>query len=356
LTFKESDKVTGSSMVFRNNQMPIPSVRTSLHYQSTDGILKLSDGNLVQFADEFSDDDIDDALKYFGGGDNISVYHSGKSFAIEKRKPVQLADTIFYNTTNLRAGNYAIKVNVADWDGTITHAFLLDKYNNTSTVVVLNSETLYPFQVNADIASKASDRFLLVFKNTQLVPLPVKFISVKAAYQNDRDVLVKWTVSNMQQIQKFVIYKSNDGLSFLPIAERNDIINNTPTNDYVFVDSNNVNTTTFYKIGAVESDGSVSFSSVVSVKRQRSVSSFKVYPNPVTNGVIHLVSNNITRQHYQYQLINSLGQVICKGVINASLSMSSTDIHLTENVLPGYYHLKITGNDGTVYQIQVTID
>ena len=354
ITFKESDKITESHLVTRETQVNPPSLRSTLLYQATDGTYKLSDGNVVMIDEAFSNDQEDDALKYFNAGDNLAISKNGISFAIEKRKPFVLTDTVFYNLLISRTGNYSIKIKISDWITSSTNINLIDKYNNTITPVSVTDELLYNFQVNADATSKATDRFMVVFNNTPLAPLPVKFISITASYKNKVDVELKWTVSQEQNVSKYIIYKSADGLRFSKIGEEANLLNNGQIISYQFVDANNSNPTTYYKVSSVDFDGTIKYSNIVFVKNTTVKNVLTIYPNPVTNGVMNINVSSLKKQIYTYKIINYLGQVVDNGTINLINNTSGTNVILMAFVSSGLYTFKIVGEDGDVHTAQVT--
>ena len=354
ITFKESDKITESHLIFRETQSNPSSLRTSLLYQATDGSYKLSDGNIVMIDDAFSNEQADDALKYFNAGDNLAILKNGNSFAIEKRKPFVLTDTIFYNMLVSRAGNYSIKIKISDWITASTNIALIDKYTNTTTPINTSEELMYNFQVNTDAVSKATDRFMVVFNNSQLAPLPVKFVSVTAAYKNKVDVELKWKVSNEQNVSKYIIYKSTDGLRFSKVGEEVNLLNNGQINKYLFVDANNSNPITYYKVSSVDFDGSIKYSNIVSVKNTAVKNELTIYPNPVTNGIMNLNVSSLKNQIYTYKLINYLGQAVDNGTLNLTTNNSVVSVNLKSFVSPGVYTFKVVGEDGEAYSTQVT--
>ena len=356
VTFKESDKITDSRLVFRETQSNSPSLRSSLFYQTSDGAYKLSDGNLVMIHDSFSNDKTDDALKYFNSGDNWAVLKNGNSYAIEKRKPFDLTDTVFYNMLISRVGNYSIKINITDWVTASTNITLIDKYTNTATPVSISDELLYNFQVNSDALSKAADRFMIVFNNTPLAPLPVKFLAVNASYKNKVDVELKWTVSNEQNVAKYVVYKSTDGLRFNKVGEEVNVLNNGQVKNYLFLDPNNINPTTYYKVSSVDFDGTVKYSSIASVKYISVKNELAVYPNPVRNGMVNLNVSSLKNQAYSYAIINAKGQVADKGTFNLMSINNGINLSLQSFVAPGVYTFRIVGEDGDVHTTQVTFN
>lgn len=65
--------------------------------------------------------------------------------------------------------------------------------------------------------------------------------------------------------------------------------------------------------------------------------SFGIYPNPAEN-VLNIVSN---ANSFDYQLINSLGQVVKGGAANGNVQINVSE-------LEGIYFLKVTADGNTI--------
>ena len=347
ISFKESDKISGSRLVLRadeNNVNITPSIRTTISFLDTDGRYKISDGNLIMFDEVYADDASDDALKYFNVGDNFSIFRNGNSLAIEKRKPVQLNDTIYYKMLVSKIGSYNLKIDVSNWANSLTSAVLIDKFTNQSTAVRLTDSLVYNFYINAEAGSKASDRFMVVFNNAQLAPLPVSFVDVKATNKDENTVLVSWTVAQETNINKYEVERSENGIDFVKIGTQ--IALNSPTiHSYELLDEQPAMGVNYYRIRSVEATGASQLSKTVKIIRAKSKNQFTIYPNPVTNNTINVISNQSNFGKYFYQITDVLGKTIIEG---AWLNSQGTTkkINFLKGNANGVYLLKITNELG----------
>lgn len=354
ISFNETDKISGSRLVSRanqNNAIITPSIRSTISFLDTDGRYKISDGNLVMFEDAYSDDASDDALKYFNVGDNFSVFRNGNSLAIEKRKPVQLNDTIYYKMLVSKIGNYNLKIDVSNWTNSLTSAILIDKFTNQITPVRLTDSSVYNFDINADAGSKASDRFLLVFDNATLAPLPVSFVGVKAVRKDEKSVLVNWTVSQETNINKYEIERSGNGIDFIKIGSVL-ALNNASTHSYDFIDEQPNLGVNYYRIRSVEANGTTQLSKTVKVVRANSKQQFTIFPNPVTNNTISVTSNQTNFGKYFYQITDVLGKKIIEGEWLSSQGMTKK-INFLKGNASGVYSLKITNELGESFNYTI---
>jgi hypothetical protein len=70
-----------------------------------------------------------------------------------------------------------------------------------------------------------------------------------------------------------------------------------------------------------------------------------VYPNPVTDGSIHLQMNNMPKGTYGIQLINNLGQIVFSKVEEHPGGSGTETINPGKNLPKGSYHLEVTSPD-----------
>ena len=354
ISFKETDKVSGSRLVSRasqSNSLNAASVRSTLFFQGTNGDYKLSDGNLVLFDDVFSADQNDDALKYFNSGDNFSLYKNGNYYAIEKRKTVLTADTISYSMLVTRTGSYNLKINISNWANSLTNARLIDKFTYLTTAVSLTDSMVYTFEVNSNAASKAADRFMLVFNNAILGPLPVRFVDVKAETKDEQSVLVNWTVSQEVNINKYEVEKSDNGADYFKIGEQI-ALNNSLTHTYDFTDNHTSIGVNYYRIKSIDSDGTKQLSKIVKIIRTNDKELFTIYPNPVINETITITANQIYAGKYFYQIADIAGKKLMEGQWLTDLGMTKK-ITLSDEFAQGIYILTIKDENGKSYNYTI---
>jgi hypothetical protein len=335
----------------QNNAIVFPSIRSTISFLDTDGRYKISDGNLVMFDESFIADETDDALKYFNTGDNFYVSNNGRSLAIEKRKPVVINDTIFYKMFVSKIGNYNLKINVSNWANSLTSAKLIDKFTNQSTVVNVSDSLVYNFEINANEGSKANDRFLLVFNNAQLAPLPVSFIDVKAVKKDEKSVLVNWTVSQETNINKYEVERSENGIDFIKTGSVL-ALNNASTHGYDFIDEQPNFAVNYYRIRSVEAMGTTQLSKTVKIVSAISKQQFTIFPNPVTNNTISVTSNQSNFGKYFYQITDVLGKKIIEGEWLNSQG-TTKKINFLKGNASGVYSLKITNELGESFNYTI---
>lgn len=111
-------------------------------------------------------------------------------------------------------------------------------------------------------------------------PLPVSWVSIEAAWQNNKAV-VKWKVTNEVNLKEYVVERSSDGRQFHPIGTVK--ASAALAGQYQFTDEN-AGTENYYRIRQVDLDGAVAYSGNV-LLRKSGISKLSLYPNPAKETV-----------------------------------------------------------------------
>jgi hypothetical protein len=345
ITFKETAKVDGSASVLRINANA-PMFRTNL-YKVQNGNTDLIDGTL-QLLDENASTEVDenDAAKLTNLYESFGIRQQGSSLSLESRKPFEAADTVHYQTNQLKQAGYRFEFvpqNLVLANN--VEAMILDKYLGTTTPVSLAQTSTFDFVVNAEAASSASDRFKLIFR--QLRPLPVTFVEVKAA-KVDKKVLVSWKVENEMNIINYTIERSVDGRRFFPLGN----VRANGSTDYDFTD-NDPTSVNYYRIRSNGANAETKYSSIVKISFE-TTPLITVYPNPVKeDGKTNIKFTSKTAGNYEVKLLNALGQVVKTQTIKHmgidANYVFSFPIHMSH----GHYTLEINGKDGQKTRLKI---
>lgn len=340
VTITESMKESGSRIAAREDTPADRQfIRTKL-YASAGEIL---DGNLVGFDDEFENGyDNNDAVKFANGGENFGMSRFGKTLAVEARGRLQERDTIFYNMNNMREQSYKIELAPENLASTGMEAYFIDRFLNTQTAINLGVTTTLDVSVTSNAASKAANRFLLVFK-AMAGPVPVKFVSVAAQRQADRSIAVNWKVANEVNIIRYEVERSANGnTQFTSILTRDaENISSYRKDDLSPLSSDN-----FYRIKAIGIAGEVTYSDVVKVSPIKTAPSISVYPNPVTDGLIKVRFIDQEKGTYMLELNDAKGSLVYKGSVMVTSDQLIENIQLAAKMPAGNYTLRIVSPGG----------
>ncbi|OSZ77198.1 hypothetical protein CAP36_12350 [Chitinophagaceae bacterium IBVUCB2] len=176
-----------------------------------------------------------------------------------------------------------------------------------------------------------------------IVTLPVRFANVRGDIDAADRVTASWSNMTESDILHYSIESSVDGVSFQPIGTVLPTQNNGNRSDYTFF-SNQTGTRVYYRIKAVENNGTNLYSNVFVLSRNISSpvtdESFSVYPNPVTNGQFTLRLTNAKEGRYLFSLVTPGGQAMKQKMITHSGGDMVRQIDLT-GVPPGMYTLTL---------------
>ncbi len=304
----------------------------------------MADGNVVAFDKTYRDNiDGNDVLKMLNSGENFGIKNSGKLLTIEAKSPLSSNDTIFYNIGNLNKTIYQLAFAPENLESSGLQAFLLDKFMNAEIPVSLSDSTFINITVTSNAASSAPDRFKIVFR--QMKALPVTITSVSATAK-DAENLVQWNVANESGISQYEVEKSTDGNHFNQIVVVNAL--NSGKGSYFGTDKNVVSGTNYYRIKVVSVDGKGTYSQVLKVINGKQLGNISVYPNPISDDVIHLQLNNQPAGIYKIKLYNSAGQILISKNITHPEGSSKEDLKC-DNLPKGIYQLQISNSSD--YQV-----
>lgn len=282
MTFSETAKVSGSNNMNRM-AIPVPTdkrLRTNLYAVTGAGPIMI-DGNMVQFHRGYSNSvDIEDAVKINNTGENIGLTRGDKVLAVEKRKPIEITDTIFYKLGQVRVQEYQFEFIPTNVYESGLQAWLEDSYLHTSTPVSLTDTTRLNFNVINNPGSYNPERFRLVF-----------------------------------------IQKKKQA---------------APATDQENAKGGTGNTAGAMTAPAVPAE-------------------IKVYPNPVTDGQVHVQMINQPAGTYQFRVTNQEGQLVYEGSRTVASVKQDMTLQLGQSLAAGVYQLTITDKANKVQTQQLII-
>ena len=118
---------------------------------------------------------------------------------------------------------------------------------------------------------------------TYAVPLPVELVAFRAE-QDGEDVRLDWATASERDNDHFVVQRSNDGQTFKDIGQVAGVGNSQLTVFYGMQDEQPLPGTAYYRLVQVDTDGTQTYSFVVSVTMPTGGS--VVYPNPTNDGTL----------------------------------------------------------------------
>jgi len=337
LVFQEAHKTTGNTNVFRTQsdnailgtQLMLTANATNNHTQ--DGLTIVCNNNYNNAVDD------EDANKLTNPGENIAVERNNKLMSIEKRSMPTINDTIQLKLWQLAQDNYTLRFNGSNFAINL-NAYLQDSYLNNETPINLNGTTDYNFTTTSTAATTAANRFTIVFRSSNA--LPVNILNVSAAQKN-AGIEVNWNTATETNMDSYEVEESSNATTFTKaatVAAKNGV-----TNAYTWFDATVNNGDNYYRIKAIEKNGTVKYSNVVKVKIGGKAAEFTVYPNPVKDGIVSLQMSNVEKGIYTVKIFNNAGQEVANRTITSNGGSSTQTITLGKGTAKGNYKMQITG-------------
>jgi len=242
------------------------------------------------------------------------------------------ADTLRFEWTTTDEANgfsSASPVFVGRWDGS-AWSFAPATVSGTGT-------TADPFVAKSSITYSSLGLFVLSNTNTT----PVSFVNVRA-YQKQGGIQVEFANAIEEDVQGYVIEKSTDGRTFTDAATLQPRSNNGTLSSYSWFDAAATSVTYFFRIRAIERNGQVKFSQVLSVRLSASGAGITVYPNPVRNGQAGVQLMNLDRGTYAVSLLNEAGQKVYAKSVMHNGGTATISLELPASLRRGVYHVQVS--------------
>ena len=345
ITIKESDKITGSSLVSRVG-VTSPTLEINLFSNDANN-QNLLDGVALNFDANYSNSiDNYDVRKISNSNDNISIKQVSATLAVERRGILTAVDTLRINIGGMRVASYKLEIDPSVLGNLPLHAFLIDKYLVTETPVSLTSASNIAFSITSDAASRVSDRFMIVFRPGIINgPLPVNFTGIVAIKNSDKTNTVNWSVANEINMTGYAVERSGDGNTFTAAGLTAATANNSNSAAYNFLDNAPLKVINYYRIKATSANGQVQYSKVVKVIDNDVKATFTIQPNPVVNKILNLSCENMQGQ-YTMNLISKQGSLVFSKSITITSKNETKNIVIDGGIAAGMYELVMIASNG----------
>jgi len=274
------------------------------------------------------------------------VYAKPLNSSFVDTKSISRIDSASYY--NVALSNYSAG---ADTSVKIKFQYRYDSLITTSTLLlahykggkfVSEGSTLEPASgptttfgyITTDTAIRTFGRFAFGFG---IFNLPVKFGKVSAVSLTKNSNKVSWTSLTEVNVSKYVIEASANGKTFIAKGS----VNAYGASQYSYTDLEPSVGVTYYRIKAIDRNGEITYSAIVSVKSNGIATELlSVYPNPVQNKSLSVVLNTASG-NYTLSLTSVLGQTIMSKVINHNGESANYTVELPTSVKAGTYFLKM---------------
>ncbi len=316
----------------------------------------LVDGVMAVFDKNYNSEvDYEDAPKLVNTSENVSIKRAGAFLAIERRKTIIAADTIFLNLTGLRVSKYQWDLSMNNMDAPGRKAFLIDAYTKNTTPLDLQSENKIQFDVENINGSYAPDRFMIVF-NQAVAPAnkPFIFTGINAERNADKTATIKYYTNYEKILQDYVIEHSNDGTRFTAIASKIPTNNTGGSASYSHLDTDATTADNYYRIRSSNDTGNIVYSDVAKISALSMEPSISIYPNPAENKEVNIIFVKQPAGVYFITISSAEGKAINKSSISITEERISKKLTVNNAVI-GNYIVTVSDASGKKIRTQAVL-
>ena len=170
--------------------------------------------------------------------------------------------------------------------------------------------------------------------------LPVKFGPLKA-FKTIDGIKIKWTNYTESNIRYYYVERSADARSFTAIATVNPSLNNGSTADYSSLDASPFINNNFYRIAAIETNGTILYSNVIRVNLDKSTPGIVVFPNPAGSTQAYLQLTDVPKGIFELKIVSSNSQLIARKSLTHDGGSLIVSLHGDNLLKPGFYIIQL---------------
>ena len=350
--FQETAKAPSSTKSSLFGTSSLSKIYVNLFRQST-GTTTFDkvDGAAIAFCSNFSNTVYgpQDALKFNNATDNLFISNKGKNLSIDGRLPATTSDVIVLAISKPTTTTYQLLVDATSFNGNGLSPYLVDSYKNTTTALSAGVNTI-DFTADTTLAATYANRFSIVFKPGTL---PVNSIVASATLSN-KVATITWNTVGEKNVASYIVEKSADAKTFTAIGQVT--AKNTSSASYNTTD-NSITATTYYRIKAVSTSGSVSYSNVAKVSTDNRLPSYSIYPNPLKGNTLNVSLDNVIAGKYVVSISNLLGQKVLTQTISHNGGSASHALTVNATLAAGVYNVTISeaGSKQVVSQTKLSV-
>jgi hypothetical protein len=211
-------------------------------------------------------------------------------------------------------------------------------FNNAGTYnVLLNA---YSFSGSGCLASSAATV-------TVSVSLPVTLLYFTGHYEDGQSKLT-WETTSEDQVDRFVIERSEDGRQFNEIGTVKATGNSSFRIKYDYTDSKPVVKNAWYRLRMIDIDGKYKYSNVIRlVNEVRSITVLSVTPNPFENALrVQVNSDRVSPA--AIRIVDLTGREMYKSNNMLSAGNNNIMVHPSASLASGVYFLQLIANNEVI--------
>ena len=357
ITIKEADKGILSNLVSRqgSEQVNVSTLEVELAEKNSSGDKTVIDAVSTSFDAQFSSNlDNDDAVKFINARNNLFIPKSGRRLVVEKRPTLSITDSVHLGFSGLSNRGYQFKVTPFLLTRTGLNAYMLDRFHNKEIELSLSSSSQVDFEITSDPASRAQNRFSIIFKKSAN-----NLTAITATRNADKTVTVKWGVENESAAKDYVVEHSLNGINFTALGNKIPTDNAGGDPVYEYKDETATRSAQWYRVIAKVLGKSDSYTAIASVLALPEVavettSSIAISPNPIVGNTINLSFKNMPVGNYDLKIANAAGQVMFKTSMNIQVENVTKTVNVRK-LAAGIYQAIILDERGRQHVLKLFV-
>lgn len=305
-----------------------------LYYTDNGGVLRNADGATAVFNNNYSNAiDANDAQQMANWDEDIAIKRDDYYLSIESRKLADANDSVPLAIANLKTQAYIWKFVPKNFNATGLMLQLHDRFTNTYANISFTDTTVITFNATANAASKAENRFVIVFKINE--SLPVTVTNFKASSKN-KGISLEWNADNEINIEKYEIERSNNAIQFSVLGS----IEAIKAKSYQYFDATPMTGYAYYRIRIIEKFGNSYYSPTIKTSLFDALPQVNIFPNPLVGTELKIELKNSNNLKYTVSVIDQLGKTVYLNTISFTTNSSIQSISFNKSYLPsGVYKL-----------------
>lgn len=171
--------------------------------------------------------------------------------------------------------------------------------------------------------------------------LPIKLVYFRATLTDGNEVSLTWATEEEKDFDHFELERASGNLKFLPLSTVSGSGYNTQSlREYSWVDSNPYAGENYYRLKAVDLDGSFEYFKVATVSAPGN-RRFSVYPNPTQENFVNYALNFEYSGNDRIIVMDNMGNVLQQ----ISVSAIEGKVTFGESIKPGLYFVQYVSDN-----------